>query len=291
MSSVLPVYEQQSPIVIFDSGVGGLSIYCDIKKLLPSWPLLYFSDNEGFPYGMRSSDYVVDRMNSCLLQIKARCRPALIVVACNTASTLVLEHMRSILTCPIVGVVPAIKTAGEITKNNIIGLLATPATINRAYTQSLIKTFASHCSVISVGSLELVMQAEALLRGEQIDQNEIIRVLQPFFEGNPDCIVLGCTHFPWLKQSLQEIMYAKTGSDVTLIDSGEAIARQVLALLKANKLYFDEKTVSGKTNHIAMFTQVDASVESLKFMLDQLGFSVVSEFPLSEMQNYGKIFD
>ena len=220
---------QARPIIIFDSGVGGLSIYQEVKKLLPGLTVIYCSDSAGFPYGPRPEDEVVDRTSYYLSELAARYNPSLAIIACNTASTISLPRVRQELNIPVVGVVPAIKTASESSRNRCIGLLATPGTVSREYTDRLIEDFASDCQVIRVGSSELVYMAEQHLRKEEVDLEALKNIITPFFSEDilPDAIVLGCTHFPLLKDLLQTVVPVS----VCWIDSGEAIARRVRSLL------------------------------------------------------------
>ena len=129
--------QQKKPIVIFDSGVGGLSIYKEVKRRLPGVEVIYCADNEAFPYGPKPEAEVIDRTLYCLSQLAKRYQPALAIIACNTASTISLPRARQALQIPVVGVVPAIKPAGEWSKKRAIGLLATPGTIAREYTPSV----------------------------------------------------------------------------------------------------------------------------------------------------------
>ncbi|MDP0588038.1 MAG: glutamate racemase [Candidatus Endonucleobacter bathymodioli] len=221
--------EQARPIIIFDSGVGGLSIYKDVKQMTPELKVIYCADNKGFPYGPKPEEEVVDRTSYYLRKLTERYNPSLAIIACNTASTISLPRVRQELNIPVVGVVPAIKSASAHSKNRCFGLLATPGTITRKYTASLIEEFASDCNVISVGSSELVHMAEQYFCGEKIESALLKTIIDPFFSEEilPDSIVLGCTHFPLLKHLLQPV----TPVQVQWIDSGEAIARRVKALL------------------------------------------------------------
>ncbi|WP_413692693.1 glutamate racemase [Psychromonas sp. KJ10-2] len=154
----------------------------------------------------------------------------LIVIACNSASTVALKALRQHFTIPIVGVVPAIKPASLVTRNNVIGLLATPGTIARDYTHKLISQFAADKSVLSIGSTQLVKLAEDKLMGKLLSQDEFMDILAPWLSQNasmPDTLVLGCTHFPLLKTEIQ----ACFNTEVNLVDSGEAIALRVKQLL------------------------------------------------------------
>ena len=247
-----------SPIVIFDSGVGGLSIFDEVRQQLPWLPVVYCSDNAGFPYGPKSEAEVVARVSACLRRLQDTYQPQLMVIACNTASTVALPRVRQELSVPVVGVVPAIKTAASLSQNRCIGLLATPGTINRPYTDQLIREFASDCDVIRVGSSELVFLAEQQLRGQTTDQLQLTAILAPFLDRpiTPDQIVLGCTHFPLMKDAL-----SVCAPGVNWIDSGNAIARRVSSLIS------QERSTTGKTSHIAVFTQPCDTIEALSLAL------------------------
>ncbi len=238
-----------APIVIFDSGVGGLSIFQEIHKQLPDLPVVYCSDNAGFPYGPRSEAFVIQRTRHCLERLVEQYQPQLAVIACNTASTVALPHVRNQLDIPIVGVVPAIKTAAKISQNRHIGLLATPATVEREYTRKLIADFAADCEVISVGSTELVHLAEEYLQGKPVSDKALQAIIKPFTDAfveknsGPDTIVLGCTHFPLLHDALASL----APEHINWIDSGNAIARRVASLIPAPA---DNEAIA----HIAAFT-------------------------------------
>ena len=155
-----------SPILFFDSGVGGLSVLEPTRRLLPNAPFVYAADSAGFPYGKRSEAEIASRVPALLGRLVERFHPRLAVIACNTASTIALEHVRSALDLPVVGTVPAIKPAAEISKSRVIGVLGTEATVRQPYVEDLAAKFASDCTIIRHGSGELVELAEAKLAGE-----------------------------------------------------------------------------------------------------------------------------
>ena len=190
-------YQSIPHILIFDSGVGGLSIVEAIQQQHSLCSLSYACDNRAFPYGTKPETQLIERVDKVLHQLQAQTQADILVIACNTASTLALPHIRERFTVPVVGVVPAIKPAAQLSKSNTIGLLATPATVNRDYTDALINEFASHCDVVPIGSCELVALAENKLRGEVVTQEQIHQVVSPFLEHTDmDTVVLACTHFP-----------------------------------------------------------------------------------------------
>ena len=214
-------------VLIFDSGVGGLSVLQEIRQRLPGLELHYLMDNAFFPYGIKPDDVLIKRiLDVCSLAVR-ELNPDLLVVACNTASTLALHHLRTALPIPVVGVVPAIKVAAGLTSSGHIGLLATPATVNRPYTDQLIDDFAGHCQVHRFGSANLVQWAEDFLQTGTITP-ALKNHLAPWIEENPAMqhVVLGCTHFPLLRAELEEYW-----PHISWIDSGSAIARRVESLL------------------------------------------------------------
>lgn len=213
--------------LVFDSGVGGLSVLNEIHRLCPALSLQYLMDNEYFPYGMRNDHELHRRIFKVCTSACEQLAPDLLVVACNTASTLSLPALRKALTIPVVGVVPAIKTAANESSQGHIGLLATPATINRIYTEQLIQEFASQCQISRFGSQEMVELAEHYLQGISITE-ELKQHLNPWLSNHPGMkhIVLGCTHYPLLKPELEKLW-----PTIHWLDSGKAIARRVNSLL------------------------------------------------------------
>ena len=258
--------------IVFDSGVGGLSVFDCIAAALPRLRLLYVADNAYFPYGTKEEAALVTRVRGLLAGLTERLHPDLIVVACNTASTVALPALRDALAVPIVGTVPAIKPAAQASITRVIGLLGTPGTVRRQYTQALIDEFAPDCTVLRYGSAELVELAEQKLRGESIAPAAIERALaglidQPGGE-RMDTVVLACTHFPLLADELA----AGAPRPLRWIDSGAAIARRVAALL-------DGAAASAKADapprHRAVFTARADAVEKLKPALSLRGLDEI----------------
>jgi glutamate racemase len=277
-SSIVPTYPG---ILVFDSGVGGLSVAAEIQKKLPFLPIIYASDNAFFPYGTKGEAELIERVDKVLRKILSLHKIDLIVIACNTASTLTLPHCRQHFTQPIVGVVPAIKPAAQLTCTGVIGLLATPATVARPYTHKLIEEHAPECQVISIGSSELVTLAEKKLRGEELDTKQIDSIIAEFFTQpdaeKMDTMVLACTHFPLIRDeilaSVHRVSPLKDAQSLLLIDSGEAIARRVESLLQntTDGLIHFAKQV----NHLAIFTKQAEDVEDLKPALVKFDFTAV----------------
>lgn len=268
---------QRAPrLLIFDSGVGGLSIVADVQQLLPGCAITYASDNAAFPYGTKGEAELVERVDAVLQALIGTVQPDVVVVACNSASTLALPHIRAHFTVPIVGVVPAIKPAAATSRSKVIGLLATPGTVARAYTRDLVAQFASDCTVISLGSSELVQKAEDHLRGKTVTTESLRELLSPLLDHprfpDMDTLVLACTHFPLLRPQLQALL----GTGITLVDSGEAIARRVSYWLDELKLA-PRATPAG---HGAIFTRHSEDVEGLKPALKVLGIDTVDWQPV-----------
>lgn len=218
-------------VLVFDSGVGGLSVFDAIVASACAMELDYVADNAWLPYGLKSDAELQARVPALLSSLAAQWAPDLVVVACNTASTIALDHVRAALSIPVVGVVPPIKPAAAQTRTGVIGLLATPATVRRAYTDDLIASFAAGKKVVRFGSAALVAAAEAKLRGEAADDAAIAEAIEGLFgaagDSNIDVVALACTHFPLLTPELS----AAAPRPCIWLDSGEAIARRVAAVL------------------------------------------------------------
>ncbi len=221
-------------VLVFDSGVGGLSVLDAIAAFGRDLVLDYVADNAWLPYGLKSDGDLRARVPALLSGLVAQWSPDLVVVACNTASTIALDAVRAALSIPVVGVVPPIKPAVALTRTGVIGLLATPATVRRAYTNDLIVQFAPDKRVVRFGSSALVEAAERKLRGEDFDPAAITEAIDGLF-GAPggaeiDVVALACTHFPLLADELA----AASPRACVWLDSGDAIARRVASVLIAD---------------------------------------------------------
>jgi glutamate racemase len=258
------------PILVLDSGVGGLSVLRPIRALLPNASFLYVADNAGYPYGTKSPHEIEARVPALLGRLAERFDPELIVIACNTASTIALDSVRAALDVPIVGTVPAIKPAAAVSKTRTIGVLGTPATVVQPYVERLAADFAADCTVIRHGSAELVDHAEAKLRGEPVPGEAYARVLaglldQPGGE-RIDTIVLACTHFPLVKAELA----AAAPRPIAFVDGKEGIARRTAWLLR------DRAWPEGNGAGRALFTRRDDSWRAYAPGLAAYGLSHVS---------------
>ena len=220
-----------APILFFDSGVGGLSVLAPTRELLPNAPIVYAADSAGFPYGKKSEAELATRVPALLGRLVERFHPRLAVIACNTASTIALDHARAALDVPVVGTVPAIKPAAELSRSRVIGVLGTEATVRQPYVDDLAAKFASDCTIIRHGSPELVELAEAKLAGEPIGVDTVRAAAQPMFEtpdgDRIDTVVLACTHFPLLEDELRAAF-----PSVAYVDGGPGIARRIAWLTR-----------------------------------------------------------
>jgi glutamate racemase len=257
-------------ILVFDSGVGGLSVLDCIAAALPQVELLYAADNAYFPFGTKEESALVARVEKVLTALARRFSPDLIVIACNTASTIALPAVRASVAMPVVGTVPAIKSAAEASVTRTIGLLGTPGTVRRKYTQALIDEFAADCTVLRHGSAELVELAEQKLCGDPVATSAIDDALAGLFaqpDGDAmDTIVLACTHFPLLEPELA----ARSPPRIRWINSGTAIARRVATLLADNA-----RIAARRQLHRAVFTARSEAVERLQPALVRHGLHEV----------------
>ena len=222
-------------LLVFDSGIGGLSVLAEIRRRVPEADIVYVADDRGFPYGDWEAEALTEHIVAQIGRLIARFKPDAVVIACNTASTLVLPPLRAAHSIPFVGTVPAIKPAAERTKSGVISVLATPGTMRRDYTRALIRSFAQNCHVRLVGSYELAPLAESVMRGETIADAAILAEIEPAFievDGRrTDAVVLACTHYPFLLDRFIRI----APWPVAWINPAEAIARRVVSLLGLNE--------------------------------------------------------
>ncbi len=218
--------DADAPLLFFDSGVGGLTVLGPTRALLPAAPIVYAADSAGYPYGTKSEADIASRVPALLGRLVERFQPRLVVIACNTACTIALDEVRSALDIPVVGTVPAIKPAAEMTRSGVIGVLGTEATVRQAYVDDLAARFASDCAVVRYGSPGLVALAEAKLAGDPVSVEDVRSASLPLFEQEGaeglDTIVLACTHFPLLADELDSAF-----PGLAWVDGGAGIARRV----------------------------------------------------------------
>ena len=217
------------------------------RALLPNAPIVYVADNAGYPYGKRSEKEIASRVPALLGRLVERFKPRLAVIACNTASTIALEHVRSALDLPVVGTVPAIKPAALLSKSRVIGVLGTEATVRQPYVDDLASQFAADCTVIRHGSPELVDLAEAKLAGSGVSAQAVRAALQPMLDhpegARMDAVVLACTHFPLLADEIELAL-----PNVAMVDGGPGIARRIAHLTQ------DQPWPIERPTDIAVFT-------------------------------------
>ncbi|MCR4281687.1 MAG: glutamate racemase [Bauldia sp.] len=219
-----------SSILIFDSGIGGLTVAGEIRSTLPAADMIYVADDAAFPYGDWQEAALTEHVVGLVGDLIGRVGAAVVVIACNTASTLVLPSLRARHGAPFVGTVPAIKPAAEATRSGLVSVLGTFGTMQREYTRALIQEHAGNCHVRLVGSGNLAPLAEAHMRSEKIDDAVIWTEIEPAFverEGKrTDVIVLACTHYPFLIERFRRL----APWPVTWIDPAPAIARRVASV-------------------------------------------------------------
>lgn len=222
----------ERPVLMFDSGIGGLTVLREARVLMPDRRFVYIADDAGFPYGDWEEGALKERIVELFGRLIEEHDPELAVIACNTASTLVLSELRAAYPqTPFVGTVPAIKPAAERTRSGLVSVLATPGTVKRAYTRDLIQSFGAQCHVRLVGSQNLARMAEAHIRGEKIDSEALREEIAPCFvemDGKrTDIVVLACTHYPFLANVFRQF----APWPVDWLDPAEAISRRALSLL------------------------------------------------------------
>jgi glutamate racemase len=260
--------ENKTPVVlIFDSGVGGLTVFREVAAARPDARYVYVADDAGFPYGNQPEDRLIARIVTVIGDAIARHAPDLVVIACNTASTLALKELRARFSVPFVGTVPAIKPACAQSRTKRVAVLGTQATVSREYTRALIREFASGCDVILVGSPRLASIAELELSGMPVADADIAAEIAPCFIDSggkrTDTVVLACTHYPLLTARLR----ALAPWPVDWIDPAPAIARRVADLLP------ERKTAAQGAPPLIFFTSGRVPPAPLVAALKGYGFS------------------
>ncbi|GGD91158.1 glutamate racemase [Aureimonas endophytica] len=222
------------PVLMLDSGVGGLTVLREARVLMPDRQFVYVADDAGFPYGGWEEGALRARLVELFGRLIEMHRPEIAVIACNTASTLALDALRAAYPAtPFVGTVPAIKPAAERTRSGLVSVLATPGTVKRQYTRDLIQQWGARCQVKLVGSVRLATLAEAYMRDGFVDEEAVRAEIEPCFieeaGRRTDIVVLACTHYPFLVNRMR-----KTAPwPVDWLDPAEAIARRALSILPA----------------------------------------------------------
>src|ERR1700722_14295934 len=220
--------------LVFDSGLGGLSVLAEIRRLRPDIEIVYAADDAAFPYGRLSEAALIARVETVMARLIGEIEPDIVVIACSTASTLALPPLRAAYPrLPFVGTVPAIKPAASASRSRLISVLATRGTVARDYTHALVRDHAADCEGTLVGSPLLAVIAERAMRGEAVDEAEIKREITPCFVEHDgrrtDQIVLACTHFPLIADKIERLSPWPVG----FVDPAPAIARRLDALIGA----------------------------------------------------------
>ncbi|CAA6809860.1 MAG: Glutamate racemase (EC [uncultured Thiotrichaceae bacterium] len=238
----------QAPIGIFDSGVGGLSVLHDIHRLLPHENITYIADSQHAPYGNRSTHFIQKRsLELTQALIDKGCK--LIVVACNTATTEAIQHIRDQVDLPIIGVEPAIKPAARYSKNRKIGVLATQRTTDSKRIRELIELYADHCEVSLQACPGLVEIIES--NDQPTNLHLLENYLQPLLEKDIDALVLGCTHYPFIREQIEQII----GNDITIHETGKPVAEQINRVMQQANLA-NKKT---KIGTITIYSSSDST--------------------------------
>jgi len=224
-------FKKSYHVCVFDSGLGGLSVARELRAQAPDISITYCADNAGFPYGNLTAEQITQRTSNVIAALIDREKTDAVVIACNTASTVVLDALRARFSIPIVGVVPAVKPAAEMTKTRTLSILATPGTIKRDYTQKLIDQFASECHVTLVACAHLAHLSEVHLSGYAVSKEDIAREISPAFierdNQRTDTVVLGCTHYPLVLGMLEQA----SPWPVWFINPSAAVVRRLLDVL------------------------------------------------------------
>lgn len=218
-------------VLVFDSGVGGLSVLREVRVILPGRRIVYVGDDAGFPYGEWAEAPLVERIVGLFERYLTAYEPTLAIVACNTASTLIMPALRERFDIPFVGTVPPVKPAAERTSSGLVSVLATPGTVKRPYVAELIAAHADAVEVNLIGSTRLARLAEQHMRGHAIDRELLAKEIRPCFverEGRrTDIVILGCTHYPFLVHEMRKL----APWPVDWLEPAEAIARRALSLI------------------------------------------------------------
>lgn len=272
---------QPPKILVFNSGLGGLTVLAEVMRLRSDAHFLYVADDAGFPYGRLSGEALVARVNVVMAKLIAAFTPDIVVIACNTASTLVLPHLRAAYPkIPFVGTVPAVKPAAAASRSQMISVLATPGTVARDYTHDLVRNYAAHCDVTLVGSTKLAALAEACMKGEEVADDAIAAEIAPCFvtkgDNRTDCIVLACTHYPLLLDKFERLAPWR----VDWIDPAEAIARRVDHVLQEDLGLKPAGDAPEESPHVALFTTGTPPAPALEAALKQRGLGKIILDPI-----------
>ena len=281
-------YGARSPgVLVFDSGLGGLTVFPEVRRQVGSARLFYAADDAVFPYGRLSEDTLVDRVLAVMAVLMEAIEPDIVVIACNTASTLVLGPLRERWpSVAFVGTVPAIKPAAEASRSRLISVLATPGTVDRAYTRDLMAAYAHDCAVTLVGARRLASLAEATMRAESVSDDAIAAEIAPAFvtvDGRrTDVVVLACTHYPLLRHRLERL----APWPVTWIDPAGAIATRTAHVL--HDRFGDGSLPPLAEDARALFTSNRAPGAALRDFLESSGLRFVETPAFASLDRVGR---
>ncbi|QJC38256.1 glutamate racemase [Enterobacteriaceae endosymbiont of Donacia marginata] len=262
----------QNTIFIFDSGLGGITIYNYIKSIFLNINFIYLLDNKYFPYGNKSKNFILQRLKKILKKISNYYNITLAVIACNTASVSSLPIIRNYFNFPIIGVTPVIDLAIKQTKNNVIGFLATNTTLKNFKIRKKINFLNKKYKIKTISSSKLVFLAEKKLLGYKIKINEIKKIFKSWdnFKIFPDTIILGCTHFPLILNELKTIF----PKNIYFLDSKKSI------ILKFKKyLNYNQINVKKKEN-VVLYTEKSKYIKQIEFLFLKKGFKKISSFKI-----------
>ncbi|WP_422667437.1 glutamate racemase [Buchnera aphidicola] len=256
-------------ILLLDSGIGGFSILDNIKKYLPKIRYIYMLDNQAFPYGNKTELFLIQRSIKIVKKINQKYTIHLILIACNTLSTVALSTLKKTINIPIIGIFPNIPLAATITNNYIIGLIATSATINNINTKKIISKYSQICNIHIISTNKLANISEQKIRGEYISITQIKKIFQPWMilPVKPDTIVLGCTHFSFLKKEIKIIFNKNT----IFIDSNNCFIHQINHIFKLKNYNNIIK------NNIFLYSKKNEKLKKLFFYLKKYNFNMIKK--------------
>lgn len=267
-------------VLVFDSGIGGLSVLREARMWLGDQRMIYVGDDAGFPYGEWEEEALIERIVGLFDTLMSEHQPKLAIIACNTASTLIMPALRKRFDIPFVGIVPAIKPAAMRTSSGMISILATPGTIKRRYTSMLVEQFAAHRDVTLVGATRLARLSENYMQGKPVDPDILLEEIVPCFverDGQrTDIIALGCTHYPFLVNEMRKV----APWPVDWLDPAEAVAHRALQQLQT---YWPELKTSpqDKGADIAIMTSGKPTQATTR-LLGSFGFEVLRDDSLRQ---------
>ncbi len=264
-------------VLVLDSGIGGMTVVKAIRELGGAVSVTYISDNACFPYGGMKTEVLTERIYTLIEQALDRFEFDAVVIACNTASTVVLDVLRKAFSIPFIGVVPPIKTAGEVSRTRVIGLLATEGTVRGNYVDTLIKDFAADCRVIRVECPDLAALAEDKARGREVDRARLRSALVPLTAPElaaMDVVVLGCTHYPILRVELEE----EFRPGVRWLDPARPVADRLLQVLEKERIGTKDRNAFAGGD-VVFFTGEQEPPEDMRPFLEDMGFSHIACWP------------